>query len=293
MVRRLKLYTSIIGYALRHHLDFAREHHAFFEKMREDLRGYGVELDRCRVLDVGCGKSYWLTLLLHSAGARATGIDTEFVEPGRGPGKYLGILRHNGLDRTLRTLVWDWTFGRWYYRELRERCPFPLRFAGVELRSQDVTATDYPDDTFDLVVSHEVFEHLSDLGPAARELSRLLKPGGLTYIYFHNFASLSGGHHIAWKYPDSEPSTTVPPWDHLRRKLYPDIPSWINRLRVRDYRAAFEPCFEILDWMPLAREGEALLTPEIRAELAEYSEEELLTKGYVIVARPLKTGIKT
>ncbi len=293
MIRRLRLYTSIVGYALRHNRDFAHEHYAFFAKMREDLRARGVELDGRRILDVGCGKSFWLTLLLAGAGARATGVDSEFVDAGRGPRKYLGILRQNGLDRVLRTLVWDWTFGRWYYRELRKCCPFPLRFAGVDVRRGDVTATGYPDDVFDLAVSHEVLEHLPDLGAAARELRRILKPDGLTYLYFHNFASVSGGHHIAWKYPDREPSTTVPPWDHLRQNLYPDIPSRINRLRLDEYRAAFENHFEILDWMPLAREGEALLTAEIRAELADYSEEELLTKGYVIVARPLKTEENT
>ena len=108
----------------------------------------------------------------------------------------------------------------------------------------------------------------------------------MAYIYIHNYASLSGGHHIAWKYPDTASSAVVPPWDHLRQNRYPDIPSWINRLRERDYRQAFEEQFDILDWFPTATEGKALLTPGIRAELADYGEEELLTKGFVIVARP-------
>ena len=286
VLSKLGLYASIVGYSWRHNRDFAREHAAFFGRMRSDLDERGVALEGSRVLDVGCGKSHWLTLLLHSAGARASGIDTEYVRAGRGPGKYLGILRHNGLDRMLRTLVWDWTFGVAYYRELGRCCPFKLRSRGLDVRRMDITRTDFPDRSFDLVVSHEVFEHVADLPAGARELARILRPQGLTFIYFHNYASVSGGHSIAWKYPDTEPSTRVPPWDHLRRNLFPEIPSWINRLRVADYRRAFGESFDIIDWIPLATEGEALLTPEIRRELADYSEDELLTKGYVIVARP-------
>lgn len=284
---RLRLYLSMIRYGNAHNRDFAREHYAFFEAMQRRLARYGLaDLRGLRVLDVGCGKSYWLTLLLHSYGARATGIDTEFVQPDIGPGKYFNIARRNGFERAARTLVWDKFYARPYYRELAAVCPFPLKFGGVDARQTGVTELEFPDNTFDLIVSHEVFEHIDDVPAALQLLHRVMKPEGLTYIYVHNYASLSGGHHIAWKYPDTEPSTEVPPWDHLRQNLHPEIPSWINRLRERDYRRAFESQFEIVDWFPTATEGEALLTPEIRAELAGYTEAELLTKGFVVAARP-------
>ena len=289
ILSKLRLYKSIVDYSLQHNLDFAREHYDFFARMTTDLASRGVDFDGARVLDVGCGKASWLTLLLASVGAQATGIDTEFVTASRGPAKYFGILRRNGLDRALRTLVWDWTFGRTYYRELEHIAGFRLRFDRLDVRSMDITGSDFADDAFDLIVSHEVFEHVPDVGAAARELRRIMKPSGLTYIYFHNYASVSGGHHIAWKYPDSEPSDSVPPWDHIRDNRFPDIPSWINRHRAQHYREAFEPHFEILAWTPLSKEGEALLTPEIRAELSDYSEEELLTKGFAIVGRPRRS----
>jgi hypothetical protein len=118
-------------------------------------------------------------------------------------------------------------------------------------------------------------------------MRRLLKPEGIAYIYIHNFASLSGGHHIAWKYPDTQPSAVVPPWDHLRENRFPDIPSWINRVREAEYRRAFEREFEVLAWQATGTEGEALLTPGIRRELSDYPLEELLTKGFTVIARPL------
>ncbi len=288
LFRRLKLYLSMVRYGNAHNRDFAREHYEFFCRMREDLRDRVGELEGLRVLDVGCGKMMWLTLLLHSAGARVTGIDTEWVDPARTFGKYWGILRANGLERVLRTLVWDALYARSYYRELVRVCPFGVRFDAVDGRRMSATDLAFDDDTFDLVVSHEVFEHLDDVPATLAELQRVMKPEAVTYIYTHSFTSISGGHHIAWKYPHTEPSDTVPPWDHLRENRYPDIPSWINRWREPQYREAFERRLEVLDWIHTAREAEALLTPALRQELAEYSEEELLTKGFITVARPLK-----
>ncbi|HTT07460.1 MAG TPA: class I SAM-dependent methyltransferase [Gammaproteobacteria bacterium] len=284
--RRLQLYLSMIRYGNAHNEDFAREHADFFKAMTAYCGNWRGK----RALDVGCGKSFWLTLLLHSAGAEATGIDAEVTDPHIHFRKYLGIARRNGVERALRTLFWDYRYARPYYRTLARHVPFALQFVGIDVRPMDATALDFPDDTFDVVVSHEVFEHLPDVSATLKSLARVLKPEGRTYIYIHNYTSLSGGHHIAWKYPDVEPSNIVPPWDHLRANLHADIPSWINRKREHEYRPMFEKYFDILDWFPLGKEGRALLTPALRKELVQYSEDELLTKGFVVVAKPKKTS---
>ncbi len=286
LVRRLRLYWSMVRYGSAHNQDFAKEHCDFFRAMTERLEPMQGSVEGLRVLDVGCGKMMWLTLLLHGAGARVTGIDTEWVNPAPGLAKYRHLLRTNGVERAARTLVWDALYARSYYRALAEEAPFEVCFDSVDARAMSADSLDFEDGTFDLAVSHEVFEHLPDVEGAIRELRRVLKPGGLTYIYTHSFTSISGGHHIAWKYPDSEPSTTVPPWDHLRDNRFPDIPSWINRWRVGQYREAWEEHFEIVDWIPTEIEGRALLTNEVREELSEYAEEELLEKGFIVVARP-------
>ncbi|MEM6794027.1 MAG: methyltransferase domain-containing protein [Acidobacteriota bacterium] len=284
--RRLGLYVSMLRYGSAHNRDFAREHFAFFERLRADVRRHLGELEGLRVLEVGCGKMMWLSLLLHSCGARVTGFDTEWSQPRATPAKYWRIGRTSGAERALRTLVWDALYARPYYRELAAVSPFALRFEGLDCRRMSVTELDFAADTFDLVVSHEVFEHLPDVHGALEAVSRVLRPEGLTYIYTHSFTSLSGGHHIAWKYPDREPSTTVPPWDHLRERRFPEIPSWINGWREAQYRQAFERRFEIVEWLATEREGEALLTPEIEAELADYGRDELLIKGFITLARP-------
>lgn len=45
-------------------------------------------------------------------------------------------------------------------------------------RCEDITALTFDDDSFDLIVSSEVLEHVPDLEAAFRESARVLKPGG-------------------------------------------------------------------------------------------------------------------
>ncbi len=281
------LYLSMLQYGLLHYREFAAEHVEFYRQLRRrvgDVRGL-------RVLDVGCGKSYWLSLLLASDGAIVSGVDTEEVMPGRSLGKYRRIWSANGIERALRTATWDVLFARPYLRALEREFGQPLRDDLVEVMRYDGVNLPFPDRSFDLVVSHEVFEHVSDMGALLDSLVRVMKPQARTYIYVHSWTAISGGHHIAWKHPNSKPSRVVAPWDHLRAGRHQHVPSWLNRLRADDYRRLFAERFDIEDWVDGSEEGRALLTREIQAELRDYSPHELLTKGFTIIARPrLRTG---
>jgi len=273
----------MLVYALRNTPDFAIEHAAFYRRFLQD---YGP-VQGHRILDFGCGKTFWLTLLLTSDGAEAIGADTEVTEPARTLSKYWNLLRHNGLERSIRTAAWDFGFASRYYRCLEHAFGQPLRFDRVRLAHIFNNHLPATDQSLDAVVSHEVLEHVDDLPAAFSEMRRALKPTGLAYLYVHHFTSLSGGHHIAWKHPDSSPSRKVAPWDHLRARRHVHIPSWLNRVRAADYRRMLESEFEIIEWRWLPEEGRALLTPEIRAELSQFSEQELLHKGFIAIARPL------
>jgi SAM-dependent methyltransferase len=48
----------------------------------------------------------------------------------------------------------------------------------ITIVEMSATKLDYPDDTFDLVTSIEVLEHIEELDQALREIQRVLKPGG-------------------------------------------------------------------------------------------------------------------
>ena len=59
---------------------------------------------------------------------------------------------------------------------------------GVEYRHYDGGAIPYPDASFDLAFASCVLHHIEpvDRGAAARELARVLRPGGVVAIYEHN-----------------------------------------------------------------------------------------------------------
>jgi len=52
----------------------------------------------------------------------------------------------------------------------------------VNVGPADVTALEYPDNTFDLVWCSRVLHHVEDMGAGARELARVLRPGGRLVI---------------------------------------------------------------------------------------------------------------
>jgi SAM-dependent methyltransferase len=278
---RLGLYASMLHYGLAGYRDFAREHAEFYKRLVAEEGS----LDGLQVLDVGCGKSYWLSLLLASDGAHAIGVDTEQVESRPGLAKYSHLLQVNGIERALRTAAWDALFARGYYRELERVMARRLPHDAVDLRVYDGLHLPLNDASIDLAVSHEVFEHIADVPAVLGEIARVLRPDGRIYIYIHSFTSLSGGHHIAWKHPDTHPSRVVAPWDHLRARKHADIPSWLNGLREHEYRAMFEKLFWIDEWRIVAEEGRALLTQDVRQELSQYSERELLSKGFLVRGR--------
>lgn len=285
MLQRLRLYAGQVNLAGKYTERFAADHCMWFARMQATVAPYIPSFEGIRALDVGVGLLQWQTIMLHSLGAKVTGVDTEYVRADRRPDKYLRLCQTNGMLRAVKTAFWDYIYRERYLKALNACSPFPLKRSGYALQQHKAERLPFDDNTFDLVTSHEVFEHIGDVRSAAQEVRRVLRPGGLAYLNIHLFPSISGGHHVDWKYPDEEPSLTVPPWDHLREKRFPEHPSWINGLRERDYRPIFESMFEIICWEASAYEGRALLTPEIRAELADYPEDELLKKGIIALLR--------
>ena len=148
LLRRFRLYWSMLRYGQSHNLDFAREHFEFFSELKQDVENHLGGIRRLRVLDIGCGKTCWLTLLLQISGAQVTGIDTEVVDLRRTPSKYWKVFRRNGLERVARTAVWDWMFARPYYRALGKHAALRLKYAEVDARCMSVTNLDFEDDTF-------------------------------------------------------------------------------------------------------------------------------------------------
>jgi SAM-dependent methyltransferase len=82
-------------------------------------------------------------------------------------------------------------------------------------RSEDLEQLTFPDASFDLFVTQDVFEHLFDPAAAFREIARVLRPGGL-----HIFT-------VPW-WPE-QPTVvravrTAEGVEHLRKPRYHDDP---------------------------------------------------------------------
>ena len=90
-----------------------------------------------------------------------------------------------------------------------------IRMDGLDLK--------FPDETFDVVLSANVLEHVSDPDRYLQELHRVLKKGGVAILEFYPVWSGPRGHHIhedmvkAWggeRYVND--GSIIPDWGHLR-----------------------------------------------------------------------------
>ena len=53
---------------------------------------------------------------------------------------------------------------------------------GIDFQQADVDRLPYPDASFDLVLSVEVYRYLPEIRPCTREIARVLKPGGVAIV---------------------------------------------------------------------------------------------------------------
>jgi SAM-dependent methyltransferase len=187
------------------------------------------------------------------------------------PSKLIQILRTNGLERALKSLVRHVLFDTEYFRRMQRLYGRPIALDDLDVRVTDGKLLPFDDHEFDFVVSSCVFEHVADVAGVVKELARVIKPSGVIYLAFHLFPSLSGGHNLEWHIADDQQRLRrVPPWDHLREGLFPPN-TFLNGLRLEDYRKAFAQTFTIV--------REEVTTAGAWA-LSSQLEQELRSKGY-------------
>ncbi len=277
----------------------ARARHDYEHVFLKGLRDLQVlsprPLSQSRILILGCGYTYPEVILYSAQAAFVAGLDVlgAFYRDGV-IATFRDIRRREGnpLQAAFKALVYRYKFAR-YYSILEELSGVPVEHERYVLLRYDGYTMPFPDASFDVVMSNAVLEHVEDMPRLVQELARVTRPGGISYHLWHNYYSLSGGHVAPEVY-------TAHPWGHLRG-IYTQ--EGLNRLRPEEVVEAFTRAFRVealyhVDAKHSKREKDAnyepegahLLTPELRRELAEYDEDVLLTRAFLLVARRPERG---
>ena len=128
------------------------------------------------------GQQRRFEMIVQAAGDRLRGT---ILENGCGVGTYLEKLAGSGS----RVIGLEYDFER--TAEARTRSKEIINAAGEYVP--------LPSSTFDLVLSHEVIEHVQDDRAAIREMIHVLKPGGRVVIFCPNRGYPFETHGIYWK----------------------------------------------------------------------------------------------
>jgi SAM-dependent methyltransferase len=242
----------------------------------------GTPVENMKGLDIGPGQQLGC-LKCFSLRNDVVGIDTDVIAQGYNPLDYVRMLQHNSAMRTAKTLARKvMGVDARFTSALAERFGV-ARFPQLRVLRMSATQMTFPDETFDFVYTHSVFEHIDDPEAALREVRRVLKPGGVAYISIHIFTSHSGSHDPKIL---ADGAPIAPLWPHLRPALADSIRpnTYLNRVLIREWRAMFDRVMPGTTFVNDRQDheiGDGLRVLREQGELADYSDEELMTVNFI------------
>lgn len=247
------------------------------------------DISSARVLEVGVGQRATITILMHSMGVKITGIDMEVPTCMINLPIFFKIVKINGWERALKSLVRHILFDYKFFSQLSaylQRKGYILSLTGLDIRTMNARNIEFSDETFDFIYSLAVFEHIfaEDVEKAVSEIARTAKKECLIIINTATFGGLTAGHRMEWRSPQPNIKRRSPPWDHLRQNLFP-VNTYLNGFRIKDFRRVFNKHLNVIAEVFSEKVGEQYLTPEILEELPDFSKEELLINNMTIIAK--------
>ncbi len=262
-----------------------------FLKSFKDLSSFfGSDFRNRAVLILGCGYHYSDVILYSAVAKYVAGLDvlSAYYRDGvRRTFRAFRLQRHGVLSALVQSFLGLFVYFL-YYNSLKKVASLKINHREYRLLSYDGFKFPFEDQTFDIVLSNAVLEHVKDLDVLSKEICRVTKRGGFSYHQWHNFYSFSGGHvseRLCRKYP----------WGHLRGKFGA---SNLNRLKPAQIQSCFSRYFDVLNCYGSDRnhnkrgvdagfvfEGTEMLSPQILRELKGYSPTLLTTRDFLIVCR--------
>ncbi len=249
-----------------------------------------------KVLEIGCYMGNRAYALAAYGGFRVTAIDLPeyYVQQTSGLSIDEASLKEEAarLDR------------------LRQSMRTAFELAGAESSSldrvtfleEDISATSFPSDSFDAIVSWEVLEHIRDPQQAFREMFRLLKPSGFTFHDYNPFFCIQGGHSLCTlDFPYGHARLSAEDFASCVRRFRPQeaevdlrfFHNNLNRMTLRDLRrmcdeSGFET-ISIIEW-PTPGDIAEINTETLRQVRANYPgatlNDLLMRRVWVILRKP-------
>jgi SAM-dependent methyltransferase len=280
---------GILRMASRAATQARHDYESMYCTLRQRLReAHGPDLRDLRVLDFGCGYKYPLLLLLAQDVREVVGLE---VMPVWRDGLLKAVTWRGGLRRPQQVVLgWlRYLETTYYHKYLKNYLRDEPNHDRLNIVRYDGHHFPFDDSSFDCVVSNAVLQQLPlPLEGYAREIARVLKPGGSIDLAWHNFYSWSGNFLV-------EDWNRRYPWGHLLGGRHDPC---LNRISPEQAVEAFSHDFIDLrlhardckhriagkdsDYQPEAKE---YLTPERQARLSQYPPELLLTRGYILWGR--------
>lgn len=252
----------------------------------------GLPFHQASIFEVGYGARPLRLLALTSMGLNARGIDLDAPMLQVSMSGLLRILKANGWQRFIKSAVRAMVFDvheRQALNRVLVRRGARLRVQPARFLVGDVADVSLAPESIDFIYSEDVFEHIprEALDGVCTSLAQALTPQGLALISPSVYTGISGGHLVEW-YPhtlNADMDRRSDPWEHLRqRRFTPDC--FLNEMRLYEYQRLFERHFTVEAVHNLqAGHGRSFLTEDVRKELDDYSEDELLGDKWRFVLR--------
>ena len=246
------------------------------------------------ILIIGCGYLYPDVFLYSKVAKEVVGIDVVdcfwrdgltkyFINNFRNKRNLKDILV--GVNKILRNRL---GVKKGYYGWFEGHMGQKVSHDKLTLISYDGLELPFDDNSFDVVLSNAVIEHMMELDLVTKEMARVTSPNGINYHLYHNYYSFSGNHqpyYMNKRYP----------WGHLRG-LIDTNPNHLNKVKISELESHFQKYFSRVSYFSISQdhsrmglddgfswEEEELFEKYRRVLEKQYSEELLLSRAFLIV----------